>query len=294
MNDQTRNRATYEAFTRAWSKKDVPQVMELVSDDIVYGASIGPEPGRTYRGKGEVRQGFIDILAYDSATSARTGPVAFAGDRLYAEWAYDTPDGRGGTQVTRGIDIFEFRDGRISLKEAFRKAPAQERPAHAENPAPPAPPPTPYAQRRFGWLDVWNFGGFKLKAYGINVDTNPASPLLPPDVVDGARTHAGQRLSAADREGGHYGLGYAILHAGVEANWLLIDWWAHGDIDCHLLSSTKGTAPGVFNPVSRPLMACVWELVAIAHERNAWVKHMLKSDPDPVGYLADRLANGLY
>ncbi|HUR44009.1 MAG TPA: nuclear transport factor 2 family protein, partial [Aestuariivirga sp.] len=78
------------------------------------------------RGKDQVRQGFTDILAYDRAVGARVGPLAFSGTRLFVEWAYDTVTGPGDKQVTRGIDIIEFRDGLISLKEAFRKAPAQQ------------------------------------------------------------------------------------------------------------------------------------------------------------------------
>ncbi|SED58706.1 Ketosteroid isomerase-related protein [Rhizobiales bacterium GAS188] len=294
MSSEMRNRATYEAFARAWSEKDVSRLMELVTDDIVYGASVGPEPGRTYRGRDEARQGFADILAYDSATGVHAGEQTFAEDRLYAEWAYDTADGRGGTRLTRGIDVIEFRDGRISLKQAFRKAPAQ---ARAEVPAsalPLAPTPAPYAPRRFASLGVWDFGDFKLKAYGIKASPEPAVPLLPADVIEAARTHAGERLSAAGREGGHYGLGYAILHSGIEANWLLVDWWAHADIGCQLLSSSTATAPAIFAPVTRPLMACVWELIPIGHERNAWVRHMLKPVPDRAGYLADRLADGVY
>lgn len=125
MDAQQKNILTYKSFAAAWGAKDVDRLMELVTDDIVYGASVGPEPGTTYRGRDEVKKGFTEILAYDRALGARTGPLMFADGRLFVEWSYDTVNSGGEKQVTRGIDIIEFRDGLISLKEAFRKAPAQ-------------------------------------------------------------------------------------------------------------------------------------------------------------------------
>jgi hypothetical protein len=44
----------------------------------------------------------------------------------------------------------------------------------------------------------------------------------------------------------------------------------------------------------RPWIGCVWELPPIAHERDAWVRHMLlpeKADLD--AYLADFMPDGM-
>ncbi len=44
----------------------------------------------------------------------------------------------------------------------------------------------------------------------------------------------------------------------------------------------------------RPWIGCVWELPPIAHERDAWVRHMLLPDqPDLAAYLADFMPDGL-
>jgi hypothetical protein len=44
----------------------------------------------------------------------------------------------------------------------------------------------------------------------------------------------------------------------------------------------------------RPWIGCVWELPPIAHERDAWVRHMLLPDkPDLDAYLADFMPDGL-
>jgi hypothetical protein len=44
----------------------------------------------------------------------------------------------------------------------------------------------------------------------------------------------------------------------------------------------------------RPWIGCVWELPPIAHERDAWVRHLLLPDqPDLTAYLADFMPDGL-
>jgi hypothetical protein len=44
----------------------------------------------------------------------------------------------------------------------------------------------------------------------------------------------------------------------------------------------------------RPWIGCVWELPPIAHERDAWIRHMLVPDqPDLAAYLADFMPDGL-
>src|SRR5580765_8103215 len=52
------NRQAWQRFSGAWAKRDIDGLMALVTDDVVYGASVGPEPGATFRGRDEVRRGF--------------------------------------------------------------------------------------------------------------------------------------------------------------------------------------------------------------------------------------------
>ncbi|MBO0731974.1 MAG: hypothetical protein J2P57_22130 [Acidimicrobiaceae bacterium] len=52
--------------------------------------------------------------------------------------------------------------------------------------------------------------------------------------------------------------------------------------------------PTHFIVVDRPWIGCVWELPPIAHERDAWVRHMLLPDkPNLKGYLADSMPDGM-
>jgi hypothetical protein len=52
--------------------------------------------------------------------------------------------------------------------------------------------------------------------------------------------------------------------------------------------------PTHFTLVERPWIGCVWELPPIAHERDAWVRHMLlPGQPDLEAYLADSMPDGM-
>ncbi|WP_219813479.1 MULTISPECIES: nuclear transport factor 2 family protein [unclassified Rathayibacter] len=110
------------AFSDAWTRHDLEALMSHMTDDCVYGASVGPEPGRTWTGKEQVREGFALMLAFDTGQERHEeGAPLIAGTRGAATWSFTGtgPDGR--PQVTRGCDIYEFRGGRIARKDAFRK-----------------------------------------------------------------------------------------------------------------------------------------------------------------------------
>lgn len=149
-----------------------------------------------------------------------------------------------------------------------------------------------YQTRVFRNLSDWSIADHRLKPYAITVAEAPAvqAPL-----VDAAVEHTRRVLPpAAAAEGGSERLGYGILHTGTLGTWLLIHWWAHGDICCGRLALA---APGNIEFRSmddRPLLACVWEQVVMHHERGAWVRHMMAPRPDADAYFGDRLADGRY
>jgi rhodanese-related sulfurtransferase/ketosteroid isomerase-like protein len=108
-------------FGAAWACEDLDALMGFVTDDCVYLASVGPEPGTTYRGREQVRRGFAAMLAYDRGRGRQEGTVVVAGDSGFAEWSFTETTTDGGRRMIRGCDLFEFRDGRISRKDAYRK-----------------------------------------------------------------------------------------------------------------------------------------------------------------------------
>ncbi len=138
-----------------------------------------------------------------------------------------------------------------------------------------------------GRLDV---AGHTLKRTVIHLANRPA-----PDPATLAEADAVARAvlpPAAEEEGGSEGLGFVVLHEGLQGTWLLLHWWAHGDILCGRLMRADPGGHDFAPQDRRPLVACVWELVVIDHERRAWVRAMMREPPDPAAYLADPMPPG--
>jgi hypothetical protein len=117
-------------------------------------------------------------------------------------------------------------------------------------------------------------------------------------IVDAAYTMADKLLPAPDGE--MPPASWIVLHEGKGAMYLCIYSWVWGNA-----VHGRGAAAGEpylgcqdsdltnFVVLSEPLVGCVWELPTMAHERTAWVRHMLAPDaPDLAGYLADTLPDG--
>src|SRR5262250_470813 len=94
-----------DSFARAWCRGDIDTLMALVTDDCVYSASVGPEPGQTFVGRDAVREGFLALLAYDAAGKSVEGRAVLLGDVALAEWSYEFGDAAGHVRLIRGCDI---------------------------------------------------------------------------------------------------------------------------------------------------------------------------------------------
>jgi rhodanese-related sulfurtransferase/ketosteroid isomerase-like protein len=121
MTSATMTAGRLRQFGAAWARADLDALMGFVTDDCTYLASVGPEPGTTYRGREEVRRGFAAMLAYDRGRERHAGTVVVAGDTGFAEWSFTETTTDGGGRLIRGCDLFQFRDGQISKKDAYRK-----------------------------------------------------------------------------------------------------------------------------------------------------------------------------
>lgn len=119
---EEQKRELVRAFMDAWERADADAVMRLMSDECEYCASIGPEPGTTFRGRDEVGRGVAEMLDFESGGESRQGRVWFADDRAFAEWDYDEIAADGKPRVVRGIDVIGFVDGKIQSIDAYRKA----------------------------------------------------------------------------------------------------------------------------------------------------------------------------
>ncbi len=141
-----------------------------------------------------------------------------------------------------------------------------------------------YRPRRISSLGRTVAGGTALKLYAIEAE----GASLKPAVVETARD-----ILAAHAPGpGH--VGFAILHRGEEAVWLLLHWWMEGGILAERLwRAPLDEGQAAFEPMDRPLMACVWELVPIDFERDAYVATLMNGGTEG-DYLSRALGEGRY
>lgn len=113
-----------ERFSAAWAAKDLDALLELVTDDCVFRASVGPEPGTTYFGRDEVRRGFAQLLATlidDASPQTEAEVTLLSRDFAVTRWTTRLPVDGGPPVVVRACDIIEFEGGLIKFKDAYRK-----------------------------------------------------------------------------------------------------------------------------------------------------------------------------
>lgn len=109
-------------FAAAWNRHDTDEILSMTTEDCVFEASRGPHvKGTVYTGQGEVRRGIEEVFAA-FPDAQWNGPRHFiAGDRGVSEWVF-TATGPDGTRVeVQGCDVFTFRNGKIAVKNSYRK-----------------------------------------------------------------------------------------------------------------------------------------------------------------------------
>lgn len=109
-------------FNDAWNRHDIEALMNCMAHDCVFHAVAGPELlGRTFNGRGEVRKGFM--LAWETFPDASwtEGEHFVNGDRGVSESTFRGTKADGSRVEARMVDVFTFKDGRIAVKNAYRK-----------------------------------------------------------------------------------------------------------------------------------------------------------------------------
>lgn len=116
------NESMLQAFADAWNRHDIDALMSFMTDDCVFHAVAGPDVmGRTFVGYDAVKAGFQ--LAWQTCPDAAwlDGVHFVAGDRGVSESTFCGTRADGTRIEARMVDVFTFRDGKIAVKNAFRK-----------------------------------------------------------------------------------------------------------------------------------------------------------------------------
>ena len=114
--------ATLQAFADAWNRHDVDDLMRFMTTDCVFEASAGSEVfGTRHAGPDAVRAGFAEVWATFPDAHWGNDRHFVAGDRGVSEWTFTGTRADGTRVEVHGCDLFTFRDGRIALKDSYRK-----------------------------------------------------------------------------------------------------------------------------------------------------------------------------
>jgi steroid delta-isomerase-like uncharacterized protein len=111
-----------QAFADAWNRHDADALMSFMAEDCAFEASAGPDAwGVRASGAEAVRAAFAQVWA--TFPDAHWGHARHfvCGDRGVSEWTFTGTRLDGTTVEVHGCDLFTFRDGKIALKDSYRK-----------------------------------------------------------------------------------------------------------------------------------------------------------------------------
>lgn len=111
-----------QAFADAWNRHDVDALMSFMTEDCVFEASAGPDVcGARYVGREAVRAGFTEVWATFPDAQWGNARHFVSEERGVSEWTFTGTRADGTRVEVHGCDLFTFREGRIALKNSYRK-----------------------------------------------------------------------------------------------------------------------------------------------------------------------------
>ena len=110
-------------FSDAWNRHDIEALMSFMHDDCVFQTAGGSEAfGTRHVGRDAVKKAFAAAWATVPDAEWANGKHSVDGNSGVSQWTFRGTHPDGTRVETDGVDLFTFRDGKIALKNVFRKA----------------------------------------------------------------------------------------------------------------------------------------------------------------------------
>lgn len=111
-----------QSFADAFNAHDIHAIMGHMTEDCIFEASAGPDiDGEKSTGQPAVKKAFEEVFQTFPDAQWRNPRHFISGNRGFSEWIF-TGTKIDGTRVeVTGCDLFTFRDGKIAVKNSYRK-----------------------------------------------------------------------------------------------------------------------------------------------------------------------------
>lgn len=122
QSDKPVNETFLQSFAEAFNAHDIPAIMGHMTEDCVFEASAGPDrEGQRYTGQDEVTKAFEEVFATFPDAQWNNAKHFVSGNRGFSEWIFTGTKADGTRVEVTGCDLFTFKDGKIAIKNSYRK-----------------------------------------------------------------------------------------------------------------------------------------------------------------------------
>lgn len=115
--------ATLAAFSEAWNAHDIDALMSFMDDDCEFLTPVGADAcGTRHVGRDAVRRAFAAVWQAMPDAQWSNGRYVVQGDAGFSLWTFSGTAADGTRTEVDGVDVFTLKNGKIQVKNAFRKA----------------------------------------------------------------------------------------------------------------------------------------------------------------------------
>ena len=113
----------FRRFGKGLNKADAEEIAACVTDDFEWRLNAGGSPaGRVLKGKADLIAYFADKSQAHREARYSEAHIHRSGDKLFGTFRVTGIDAAGKPFDRYGIDLYEVKDGKISLKDSYLKA----------------------------------------------------------------------------------------------------------------------------------------------------------------------------
>lgn len=111
-----------QSFVDAFNAHDVKAIMSHMTADCVFEASAGPDVnGEKFTGEEQVKKAFENVFATFRDANWGNPKHFILGEKGLSEWIFTGTKSDGTRVEVTGCDLFTFKDGKIAIKNSYRK-----------------------------------------------------------------------------------------------------------------------------------------------------------------------------